>query len=65
MKANDLPKELINTSMSKVTIEERDKIIKDNEAIKERYEYIKNSTIKQLYLDDLKALRKELLPDFK
>ena len=55
-----LPMELISTSMSKVTIEERDELLKQNEAMKKELEYIKNTTEKQMYLNDLNNLKKEV-----
>ena len=60
-----LPMELITTPMSKVTIEERDELLKQNEALKKELEYIKKTTEKQMYLNDLNNLRKELEKDFK
>jgi len=60
-----LPMELISTPMSKVTIEERDELLKQNEAMKKELAYIKNTTEKQMYLNDLNNLRKELEKDFK
>lgn len=60
-----LPIELISTPMSKVTIEERDELLKQNEAMKKELEYIKNTTEKQMYLNDLNNLRKEIEKDFK
>jgi len=60
-----LPMELISTPMSKVTIEERDELLKQNESMKKELEYIKNTTEKKMYLNDLNNLRKELEKDFK
>lgn len=60
-----LTMELISTPMSKVTIEERDELLKQNEEIKKELEYIKKTSEKQMYLNDLAALRKELEKDFK
>ena len=60
-----LPMELINTSMSKVTIEERDELLKENERIKNELDYIKKTSEKQMYINDLNNLRKELEKDFK
>jgi hypothetical protein len=57
--------ELIKTAMSKVTIEERDELLKENESIKKELDYIKNTTINQMYINDLKDLRKEIERDFK
>lgn len=60
-----LPMELISTPMSKCTIEERDELLRQNEAMKKELEYIKKTTEKQMYINDLNALRKELEKDFK
>jgi len=60
-----LPMELIGTPMSKCTIEERDELLKQNEEMKKELEYIRNTTEKQMYLNDLNNLRKELEKDFK
>jgi len=57
--------ELIKTPMSKVTIEERDELLKENEAIKKELEYIKKTTTKDMYINDLTKLRKDLLAKFK
>ena len=56
---------LLATPMSKVTIEERDELLKQNEEIKKHLEYIKNTTEKQMYIDDLINLKKYLLNDMK
>jgi len=60
-----LPMELISTPMSKVTIEERDELLKQNKEMKKELEYIRNTTEKQMYLNDLNNLRKEIEKDFK
>ena len=60
-----LPMELISTPMSKVTIEERDELLKQNEDMKKELEYIRNTTEKQMYLNDLNNLKKEIEKDFK
>lgn len=60
-----LPISLISTPMSKVTIEERDELLKQNEEIKKQLEYIRNTTEKQMYIDDLIHLKQSLLKDFK
>ena len=65
MDSYKLPMELISTPMSKVTIEERDELLKQNEAIKKELEYIKKTTEKQMYINDLNDLRKQLEKDFK
>ncbi len=65
MDSYKLPMELISTPMSKVTIEERDELLKQNESIKKELEYIKKTTEKQMYINDLNDLRKQLEKDFK
>ena len=65
MDAQHLPMALLATPMSKVTIEERDELLKQNEEIKKHLEYIKNTTEKQMYIDDLIHLKKYLLNDMK
>lgn len=66
MKSYNLPYALVtSTPMSKVTIEERDDLLRLNEEIKEKLAYIKNTTETQMYLNDLIELRKLLETDFK
>ena len=60
-----LPLDLISTPMSKVTIEERDELLRQNEAMKKELEYIKKTSEKQMYINDLDSLRKDLEKDFK
>lgn len=60
-----LPMALISTSMSKCTIEERDELIKQNKEIEEELAYIKKTTTKQMYINDLDKLYSELQKDFK
>lgn len=64
MDAYDLPINLISTPMSKCTIEERDELLKQNEEIKKELEYIKTTTTKQMYLNDLAELKKNIEKDF-
>ena len=65
MDSHKLPMDLISTPMSKVTIEERDELLKQNEEIRKELEYIKKTTEKQMYINDLNDLRKQLEKDFK
>lgn len=65
MDSYKLPMELISTPMSKVTIEERDELLKQNEEMKKELEYIKKTSEKQMYINDLDSLRKEIEKDFK
>lgn len=60
-----LPMTLIGAPMSKCTIEERDELLKENELIKQQLEYIKNTTERQMYINDLNELRKEITKDIK
>lgn len=65
MDMHKLPMYLIGTPMSKVTIEERDELLKENEAIKKELEYIKKTTIQQMYLNDLNELKNKFENEFK
>lgn len=65
MNSYKLPMDLISTSMSKVTIEERDELLKQNEDIRKELDYIKKTSEKQMYLNDLQDLRKYIEKDFK
>lgn len=60
-----LPIDLIKIPMSRVTIEERDELLKENEEIKKHIDYVKNTTERQMYINDLNDLRKQLDKDFK
>jgi DNA gyrase/topoisomerase IV subunit A len=60
-----LPIELISTSMSKCTVEERDELLKKNEELRKEIEYIKNTTERQMYINDLDDLKKNIEKEFK
>ena len=60
-----LPMELLSTPMSRVTIEERDELLSQNESIRTELQYVRDTTEKQMYVNDLDSLRKELEKDFK
>ena len=60
-----LPMTLISTPMSKCTIEERDELIRQNKEIEEELAYIKKTTTRQMYINDLDKLYSELQKDFK
>ena len=64
MKSHKLPESLISTPISKLTKEEYEALLKENEEIKREIEYITNTTIEEMYLKDLKDLRKEIISDF-
>lgn len=60
-----LPDSVLSVEISKLTDEEKTELLKKNEEIKKELEYIRTTEIKDMYLNDLKKLRKELAPDFK
>ena len=64
MDKENLPIVLMQTPMSKVTIEERDELLKQNEEIRRELEYIRSTTIEQMYINDLIELRKKIEKDF-
>lgn len=64
MKTHNLPEHLISTPISKLTKEEYEALLKENEEIKREIEYINKTTIEEMYLNDLKNLRKEFVADF-
>lgn len=64
MKLHKLPDSLISTPISKLTKEEYEALLKENEEIKREIEYITKTTIEEMYLKDLKDLRKDLAADF-
>lgn len=64
MKLHKLPDSLISTPISKLTKEEYEALLKENEDIRREIEYITKTTIEEMYLKDLKDLRKELINDF-
>lgn len=65
MKEFGLPYSLVPTTpMSKVTIEERDALLAENEKIKKELDYIKSTPEIEMYKNDLKKLRKEIEDDF-
>lgn len=61
----NLPIGLISTPMSKLTKEEQESLLKENQSIKEELEYIKNTTKKEMYINDLKELRSKIRNEFK
>ena len=61
----NLPIGLISTPMSKLTKEEQESLLKENQSIKEELEYIKNTTEKEMYINDLKDLKSKIRNEFK
>jgi hypothetical protein len=64
MKAVNLASELLETSMSKITKDEHDKLLEENSAIKKDLDYINNTSEKEMYINDLKQLKKMYKKDF-
>lgn len=64
MKSYNLPDHLIGTPISKLTKEEYEALLKENEDIRREIEYITNTTIEEMYINDLKKLRKEFITEF-
>lgn len=64
MKKFNLSENLISTPISKLTKEEYEALLKENENIKNDIAYISNTSIKDMYLNDLKNLKKEIKKDF-
>jgi DNA topoisomerase-2 len=64
MKTHKLPEALIGTPISKLTKEEYEALLKENEEIKREIEYITKTTIEEMYIDDLRKLRKEMVSEF-
>lgn len=60
----NLPDHLINVPISKLTKEEYEALLKENEDIKQELAYIKGTTIEDMYIKDLTELRKRLEKDF-
>ena len=64
LKKYDLPDSVLSIQVSKLTDEEKNELLKKNKEILKELEYIKNTTIKDMYIKDLKDLKKKLESDF-
>jgi len=64
LKTYDLPETLLAVPISKLTKEEYEALLKENEDIKNEIAYINNTTIQEMYLKDLADLRKKIAGDF-
>ena len=64
LKTYELPETLLAVPISKLTKEEYEELLKENEDIKNEIAYIKNTTIEEMYLKDLADLKKKLANDF-
>ena len=60
-----LPYELLKIQISKLTKEEKEEILKKNKELEAELAYIKNTTTTQMYINDLKELKKQIASDFK
>jgi len=64
LKEYKLPDTVLEIEISKLTDEEKALLKKKNEEIKSELEYIKKTGIEEMYINDLKKLRKDLENDF-
>lgn len=62
--SHDLPISLINTSMVKLTKEEIETLREQNKELTEKLNYIKTTSIEEMYLNDLNELKKSLKSSF-
>lgn len=60
MESYQLPISLINTPMAKLTKEEIESLQAQNKEINEKLDYIKTTSIEEMYLNDLNDLKKNL-----
>ena len=59
-----LPHSVLSIEISKLTDEEKEELLKKNREIHDEIEYVKATSIEDMYLNDLAKLRKELEKDF-
>jgi DNA topoisomerase-2 len=64
LKPYDLPDSLLSYPMAKLTKEEYDALLKENQDIQKELQYVIDTTTKDMYLNDLNALNKCLKDDF-
>ena len=64
LKKYELPETVLQVQISKLTDEEKKELIAKNKEIEKELKYIKKTTIKDMYLNDLKNLRTELEKEF-
>lgn len=64
MEKYSLPMSLLGTPMSKLTKEEQESLLKENQEIKKELDYIKNTTEKEMYINDLKDLKSKIKKEF-
>ena len=64
LKKHNLSDEVLNIEISKLTDEEKEVLLKKNEDIKKELEYIRQTDIKDMFINDLKDIRKKIKDDF-
>ena len=64
LKKYNLPDSVLNIQISKLTEEEKKELLKKNKEIEKELKYIKKTTIKDMYINDLNELKKELENEF-
>lgn len=64
LKKYNLPDSVLTVAISKLTDEEKKELLQKNKEIEKQLKYIKKTTIKDMYLNDLNELRKELETEF-
>jgi hypothetical protein len=60
----NIPHTVLSVAISKLTKEEHDELLKKIPELEKEIKYIKDTTIEDMYLNDLKDLRKELKKEF-
>ena len=64
LKQHGLSEDVLSIEISKLTDEEKAALLKKNEEIKNELEYIRNTDIKDMFINDLKDIRKKIKDDF-
>ena len=64
LKQHNLSDDVLSIEISKLTDEEKAALLKKNEEIKRELEYICNTDIKDMFINDLKDIRKKIKDDF-
>lgn len=64
LKQHNLSDDVLSIEISKLTDEEKAALLKKNEEIRHELEYIRNTDIKDMFINDLKDIRKRIKDDF-
>ena len=64
MKKFSLSADVLQTEISKLTDEEKEALRKKNEELQKELEYIKETTTLDMFLKDLKDIKKKIKDDF-